>query len=201
MQEYRDGILLFDLMDQKVWGKAVQDSVGLKQYYELTKENYQWSERVDATVFTCLNQEVAKRVRKLISSRSNVRLLSSRELSLLSLGKGEYRLSVEDVQTVLNNENPLNLQIESAKFSKGDNQHLDANFWEVGLTKNEVNEGVVTFAHIYEVLPSSIKTLEEAKGQVITNYQDYLEASWIKELEVRYPVTINQEVLNSIISE
>ena len=142
MQEYRDGILLFDLMDQKVWGKAVKDSIGLKQYYELTKENYQWSERVDATVFTCLNEEVAKRVRKLLSSRSNVRLLSYKELSLLSLGKGEYRLSVEDLQTVLNNENPLSLQIESSKFSKGDNEHLDANFWEVGLTKNEISQGL-----------------------------------------------------------
>lgn len=201
MQEYRDGILLFDLMEQKVWGKAVKDSIGLKQYYELTKENYQWSERVDATVFTCLNEEVAKRVRKLLSSRSNVRLLSFKELSLLSLGKGEYRLSVEDLQTVLNNENPLSLQIESSKFSKGDNEHLDANFWEVGLTKNEISQGVVTFADIYKLLDPSVKTLEEAKGQVISNYQDYLEASWIKELEVRYPVTINQEILNSIISE
>ena len=201
MQEYRDGILLFDLMDQKVWGKAVKDSIGLKQYYELTKENYQWSERVDATVFTCLNEEVAKRVRKLLSSRSNVRLLSFKELSLLSLGKGEYRLSVEDLQIVLNNENPLSLQIESSKFSKGDNEHLDANFWEVGLTKNEISQGVVTFADIYKLLDPSVKTLEEAKGQVISNYQDYLEASWIKELEVRYPVTINQEILNSIISE
>tara|TARA_B100000900_G_scaffold408422_1_gene422661 strand:+ start:2529 stop:4580 length:2052 start_codon:yes stop_codon:yes gene_type:complete len=201
IQEYRDGILLFDLMDQKVWGKAVKDSIGLKQYYELTKDNYQWSERVDATVFTCLNEEIAKRVRKLLSSTSNVRLLSSKELSLLSLGKGEHRLSVEDIQTVINNENPLSLQIESAKFSKGDNEHLDANSWEPGLTKNVVNEGVVTFANIYELLDPSIKTLEEAKGQVISNFQDYLEASWINELEGRYPVTINQEILNSIISK
>ena len=199
MQEYRDGILLFDLMDQKVWGKAVQDSVGLKQYYELTKDTYQWSERVDATVYTCLNSEISKRIRKLLSSTSNVRLLTSKELSLLSLGKGEYTLSAEDILTVLNNENPLNLQIESAKFSKGDNKHLDTSLWKVGLTKNEINEGVVTFADIYEVLDPSIKSLDEAKGQVISNYQDYLESFWIKELELRYPVSINQEVLNSII--
>ena len=199
MQEYRDGILLFDLMDQKVWGKAVQDSVGLKQYYELTKDTYQWSERVDATVYTCLNSEISKRIRKLLSSTSNVRLLTSKELSLLSLGKGEYTLSAEDILTVFNNQNPLNLQIESAKFSKGDNKHLDTSLWKVGLTKNEINEGVVTFADIYEVLDPSIKSLDEAKGQVISNYQDYLESFWIKELELRYPVSINQEVLNSII--
>ena len=88
--------------------------------------------------------------------------MSSKELSLLSLGKGEYRLSVEDIQTVLNHENPLSSQIESAKFSKGDNEHLDGNVWEIGLTKNEINEGVVTFADIYEILDPSIKTLQEA---------------------------------------
>ena len=201
MQEYRDGILLFDLMDQKVWGKAVKDTVGLKQYYELTKENYQWSERVDATVFTCLNEKVANRVRKLLSTSSNVRLLSSKELSLLSLGKGEYTLSAEDIKIVLNNENPLNLQIESAKFSLGDNQHLDISFWKEGLTNNQISDSVVTFAYIYKVLDPSIKTLDEAKGQVISNYQNYLEAYWIKDLQDRYPVFINQEVLNSILPQ
>ena len=201
IQEYRDGILLFDLMDQKVWGKAVKDTVGLKQYYELTKENYQWSERADATVFTCLNEKVANRVRKLLSNSSNVRLLSSKELSLLSLGKGEYTLSAEDIKIVLNIENPLNLQIESAQFSRGDNQHLDINFWKEGLTNNQISDSVVTFANIYKVLDPSIKTLDEAKGQVISNYQNYLEAYWIKELQDRYPVFINQEVLNSIIPQ
>ena len=201
MQEYRDGILLFDLMDQKVWGKAVKDTVGLKQYYELTKENYQWSERVDATVFTCLNEKVANRVRKLLSTSSNVRLLSSKELSLLSLGKGEYTLSAEDIKIVLNIDNPLNLQIESAKFSRGDNQHLDTSFWKEGLTNNQISDSVVTFAYIYKVLDPSIKTLDEAKGQVISNYQNYLEAYWIKDLQDRYPVFINQEVLNSILPQ
>lgn len=201
MQEYRDGILLFDLMDQKVWGKAVKDTAGLKQYYELTKENYQWSDRVDATVFTCLNEKVANRVRKLLSTSSNVRLLSSKELSLLSLGKGEYTLSAEDIKIVLNIDNPLNLQIESAKFSRGDNQHLDTSIWKEGLTNNQISDSVVTFANIYKILDPSVKTLDEAKGQVISNYQNYLEAYWIKELQDRYPVFINQDVLNSIIPQ
>lgn len=201
MQEYRDGILLFDLMDQKVWGKAVKDTVGLKQYYNLTKENYRWGERLDATVFTCLNMSVSKRVRKLLSTKSNVRLLNNKELSLLSLGKGEYTLSMEDINTVINNDNPLNIQVESDKFVRGINAHLDESAWEVGLTEDEINDGVVTFALIHDVLDSSVKTLDEAKGQVISNYQDYLESSWIKELTERYPVSIKREVLNSIIQE
>ena len=199
MKEYRDGILLFNLMDQKVWGKAVEDTMGLKQYFLLTKENYQWDNRLDASVFTCLNKKVAERVRRLISTNDNVRLLSNSELSLITFGKGENRLSIDDIITIVNNQNPLNLQVESAKFSKGDHAHLDNAIWKKGLTDNELNEEIVTFAFIYDVLAPMPKSLKEAKGQVTSNYQDYLEAAWIKELEERYPVTINYDLLNSII--
>ena len=199
MKEYRDGILLFNLMDQKVWGKAVEDTMGLKQYFQLTKENYQWDNRLDASVFTCLNKKVAERVRRLISTNDNVRLLSNSELSLITFGKGENRLSIDDIITIVNNQNPLNLQVESAKFSKGDHAHLDNAIWKKGLTDNELNEEIVTFAFIYDVLAPMPKSLKEAKGQVTSNYQDYLEAAWIKELEERYPVTINYDLLNSII--
>lgn len=199
MKEYRDGILLFNLMDQKVWGKAVEDTMGLKQYFHLTKENYQWDTRLDASVFTCLNKEVAERVRKLISTDDNVRLLSNSELAFITFGKGENRLSIDDIITIVNNQNPLNLQVESAKFSKGDHAHLDNAIWKKGLTDNELNEEIVTFAFIYDVLAPMPKSLKEAKGQVTSNYQDYLEAAWIKELEERYPVSINYDLLNSII--
>ena len=199
MKEYRDGILLFNLMDQKVWGKAVEDTMGLKQYFQLTKENYQWDSRLDASIFTCLNKEVAEKVRRLISTKDNVRLLSNSELSLITFGKGENRLSIDDILTIVNNQNPLNLQVESAKFSKGDHPHLNNAIWKKGLTDNELNEEIITFAFIHDVLVPMPKTFKEAKGQVTSNYQDYLEAAWIKELEERYPVTINYDLLNSII--
>ena len=180
MKEYRDGILLFNLMDQKVWGKAVEDTMGLKQYFQLTKENYQWDNRLDASVFTCLNKEVAERVRRLISTDDNVRLLSNSELSLITFGKGEKRLSIDDVITIVNNQNPLNLQVESAKFSKGDHAHLDHAIWKKGLTDNELNEEIVTFAFIHDVLAPMPKSFKESKGQVTSNYQDYLKQLGLK---------------------
>ena len=57
MKEYHDGIMLFDLMDQKVWSKAIDDTLGLLNYYNLTKENYQWEERAFTTVYTS-NDEI-----------------------------------------------------------------------------------------------------------------------------------------------
>ena len=106
---------------------------------------------------------------------------------------------IKDIITIINNQNPLNLQVESAKFSKGDHAHLDNAIWKKGLTDNELNEEIVTFAFIHDILAPMPKSFKEAKGQVTSNYQDYLEAAWIKELEERYPVTINYDLLNSII--
>jgi peptidyl-prolyl cis-trans isomerase SurA len=38
------------------------------------------------------------------------------------------------------------------------------------------------------------ETWSDEKGKVTTDYQDYLEAEWIKKLRATYKVEINQEV-------
>src|ERR1043165_8898857 len=53
-REYRDGILLFDLTDQKVWSRAVKDTAGLRAFYEKNKNNYMWEERAEVTIYKCL---------------------------------------------------------------------------------------------------------------------------------------------------
>src|SRR5690606_11129760 len=67
-REYRDGILLFDLTDQKVWSKAVKDTAGLREFYEKNKEKYMWGERADVTIYKCIDDKVAKDVRKMLKS-------------------------------------------------------------------------------------------------------------------------------------
>ena len=201
MQEYRDGILLFDLMDQKVWSKAVKDTVGLKNYFDLTKDKYKWDERIEASIFTCIDISIAERVKKLLSENS-ISSLSNEELSLLDLGKGEYRLNEDDVEKIINNSNPLNLKVENGKFIKGENSHIDKNNISKGFTDFEFKENkIVVFALIHNILKPTYKDFNEAKGQLIANYQDYLEAVWINELEKKYPVKINDKLLSDIFIE
>src|SRR5690606_37886639 len=70
-REYRDGILLFDLTDQKVWSKAVKDTAGLRAYYEANKNNYLWGERAEVTVYKCLDSKIAKECRKMLSAKKS----------------------------------------------------------------------------------------------------------------------------------
>jgi peptidyl-prolyl cis-trans isomerase SurA len=199
MKEYHDGIMLFDLMDKKVWSKAISDSVGLKKYYELTKENYVWDETVSTSTFTCLNQDVENRLRSLINGRNSLKNLSKQEVDLLNLGKGEQvYLTDNDIVRILNLSNANNVSLENKDYKKGESEVVDQK-WSLGLTKGDDQlDGSIKLIHINEIKSGKIKTFEEARGSVISDYQDYLESSWKKELEEKYPAIIYKDVLYSL---
>ncbi len=176
MQEYRDGILLFELTDKKVWSRAVKDTAGLKEFYEKNKNNYKWNDRLEATIYTTANADVAKEVRKQMKKITE-------EDSLLS---------------VINKTSKLNLQIKTAKFLKGDNEIIDSIPWVVGVTKDLKKNDQVVFVDVKKVLPPQVKTLDEAKGLVTADYQSYLEKEWIESLRKKYPVTVHQEVVDTV---
>lgn len=176
MQEYRDGILLFDLTDKMVWSKAVKDSVGLQGYYDKHKTNYMWGDRIDAVVYTCANADIAAKVRK-----------------MLKKGKSDNDISGE-----INKESTLNLNIKSGKFSKGDNEMADAVAWTPGISNDINKNNQVTFVRVKEKIAPAPKSLDEARGLVTADYQSYLEKTWIDELRSKYTVDVDQGTLSTV---
>ena len=176
MKEYRDGILLFELTDQKVWSKAVKDSAGLQAFYEKNKQQYMWQKRLDATVYTCKNEEIATKVRERMSNK----------------------IIQNDILDEINRDSQLNLKIESTVYSKGDNKIVDAIEWKSGLSENIHTENTVVFVDIKEVIQPQPKTLSEAKGQITSDYQNFLEKEWIESLKAKYKVEINKDVLSTV---
>jgi peptidyl-prolyl cis-trans isomerase SurA len=176
MKEYREGILLFELTDQKVWSKAVKDSAGLAQYYDLHKEQFMWPERADVVIFTCANSKIAADARKM--------LLEGKDRSTVA---GE-----------LNQASQLNLQIEQGLFSREDKPFLKDIEWKKGYSKEISSDGQIVFTEIKEILAPRPKKLEEAKGLITSEYQNFLEKLWIEELRSKYKFEINKDVLHSI---
>lgn len=176
MQEYRDGILLFDLTDKMVWSKAVKDSTGLADYYSKNKNNYMWGDRCEATVYTCANADVSGKLRKLMKK-----------------GKSEKEISDE-----LNKESSLNLSTKYGKFSKGDNDIVDTVKWEKGISADVAKNNQIYMVDIKNILGPEPKSLDEAKGLITADYQSYLEKSWIAELRKKYPVSVDENVLSSL---
>tara|TARA_B110000459_G_C16621273_1_gene501845 strand:- start:2360 stop:4312 length:1953 start_codon:yes stop_codon:yes gene_type:complete len=180
MQEYRDGILLFDLTDEKVWSKAVKDSAGLYAFYEKNKANYMWGERVEATLYTCNDSEIAKRLEKILKKKAK---------------KG---YSNEDILKLINVDSQLSLKIDEGKYAKKDNEFVDASNWIKGETSNVTKDKVVVIVAVKEVLKAEPKALDEIKGLITSDYQNYLETQWVKELKSKYKVEVNNEVLKLV---
>lgn len=176
MKEYRDGILLFELTDKKVWRRAVEDTTGLNAFYEEHKNEFMWDERLDVTIYKCADAKVAKRVKYLIKKGKN---------------NGE-------IYKEINAESKLNLKIESGKYEKGENNIADQFEWKEGTSDNKEIDGQVVFVVVNGVLQPMPKTLKEAKGLVTAKYQDYLEEAWIEELRKKYNVEVNFDVLYMI---
>ncbi len=178
LHEYRDGILLFDLTDQKVWSKAVKDTTGLKEFYQKNKNNYMWEERADVTTYKCLDAKVAAEVRK-----------------MLAKGKSE-----KEITETINKTSQLNVSVENVMYLKGENANLNDN-WKEGIVAKDIKEGKdnkVLVIKVNKVLPRTPKQLNEAKGLVTADFQVNLEKEWIAYLKNKYPIKIDEAVLSTI---
>jgi peptidyl-prolyl cis-trans isomerase SurA len=178
LKEYRDGILLFDLTDQKVWSKAVKDTAGLREYYEKNKNNFLWDERADVTMYNCANEKVAKEVR-----------------GLLKKGKSE-----KEIVETINKTSQLNVAAESITYLKGENKNVDAN-WKQGIVPTDIKDGKdnkITVLVVNKVMPKTPKTIAEAKGMITADYQNYLEKEWLAYLKNKYTVKVNEDVLKTV---
>jgi peptidyl-prolyl cis-trans isomerase SurA len=176
LSEYRDGILLFDLTDQKVWSKAVKDTTGLKTYYQKNKKNYMWDTRLNASIYTVKNPVMTEKVKAMILSGS----------------------ADADILKTMNNDSLKVITIESGKFSRNENKIIDSIPWTPGLSGNLQIDGATVFVYVRKKLKPEPKELNEARGLITADYQNYLEKEWIASLRAKYPVVINKEVLEKI---
>jgi peptidyl-prolyl cis-trans isomerase SurA len=178
VQEYHDGILLFDLTDKNVWSKAVKDTAGLAGFYAANPGKYMWDERFHATIVTILKPTVV--------NIDEVR-------SMFSKGK-----TPEEVVNAFNTDTTLNLLVETAKFSAGDSPVIDKVKWKAGLSPNVDSPSGPSFVYGYEVVGPEPKLLQEARGLVTADYQAYLEEQWIRELRAKYTVVVYEDVFSTL---
>lgn len=176
IQEYNDGILLFNLSEKKVWNKGVTDTVGIREYYEANKNRFMWDERVDATIYECQSEEVCKKVNKWVKKKKADTTIS--------------RMAHEI--------HPLSLVIKKDKYEKDEHPVLSLVKWKKGRRKAEL-DGKHYLVHIRKVLPAQPKTLSEIRGPITSEYQTMLEQEWIEELKKKYPVEINNIVLDDFL--
>jgi peptidyl-prolyl cis-trans isomerase SurA len=181
MQEYRDGILLFEITDENVWSKALKDSAGMAGFYENNKLNYMWGDRLEAVIYKAKDLKIAKESRKLVDKK---------------IKKGT---SIEEITKKVNASSQLNLQVEEGVFSKGDNETIDKITWIEGVSPDIINpDGSVTFVEVKKKMAPMPKSISEARGLITADYQTFLEKEWIEQLKKKYTVNVNRAVFDTI---
>lgn len=178
VQEYRDGILLFEISNQKVWERSSSDIEGLETFFAKNKNKYAWSDpHYKGYVVLAKDKKMQKKMRKEIKKMEP----DSAAQYLVD----NYK--VGDVTYV---------RLERGLWIKGDNQYVDEAIFNTG--KATLPEGYSSFFVIGKLLPDMPESYTDVRGQVITDYQDYLEQEWLKELNSKYPVSVNKEVLKTV---
>ncbi len=177
VDEYRDGILLFELTDEKVWSAAIKDTTGLKNFHNNHINEYMWGDRGDATLITSLSVEAVEKAHAMAKEGKNG----------------------NEIKEAFASDSLLTIYVVDKKYERATNDIIEKISWEKGVSKIEEDKnGLSGFAIIHQLIGPEPKSLSEARGLISADYQNYLEKEWIEQLRKKYPVTIHQVVLHEI---
>jgi len=179
LTEYRDGTLFFDLMGKKVWERATKDTTGLDAFYTRNEAKYQWQPGFEGTVYQATDRAFLEQFEKDVNSGA----------------------SLQDALGKINiPENPNRITDQSGRFEFKAFSLPASAYSEGKPTKVFTNtDGTATVVYVSKLhTQPENKTLNEARGFVVADYQDYLEKNWNDELKTKYPVKINDKTLKSI---
>jgi peptidyl-prolyl cis-trans isomerase SurA len=177
MKELKDGNLFFDIMMREVWSNAQSDTVGQKTFYEQNKNKYKWNYSADAVIFYCGDAATAKSFR-----------------DILVKDQSKWKQVLESFSDRITSDSS---RFEITKIPGAQKTTAKAGTI-TNIVKNK-DDNSSSFALIFKIYPlPGQKTFADARGDVISDFQDSIDKKWIAELKKKYPVKVNEEVLRSI---
>jgi len=113
----------------------------------------------------------------------------------------EQGLELDSIMSLSNKNSSLNLGFEKGKYEAGRNAVIDQLDKKVGVSDDIKANNSTLVVDIKEIIPAQIKKLDEARGLITADYQNFLEKEWLKELRQKHSVKVDQEVLETIKAE
>ncbi len=179
MQEFKEGNMLFEIMERKVWNKAIEDSVGALALYNTNKQNYTWQKSADVIVFNSSNkEEVQKTINQLAQNKTWKEIILEAD-GLVQADSARYEL------------NQITISDPNFVIKKGAITPL--------IIGSDGTAVFVKFVNLYN--ENQPRNFEDARGLVINDYQTILEKEWIQKLKKQYPVKLNKKVFMGIASQ
>ena len=171
-QEYRDGLLLFELLQKEIWERAEKDTLGLEQFFEQRRDKYVWKKRAAFTIASCTRKEKAEIVRDYM----------------------QQDLQVDSIKSLVNEGATIHVLFSKGKLEEG-SLKLPAQYqFEQGVSEIfEEEKNNFTIIKASEIFEPQQKELMEARGEVMNDYQNYLEERWVENLRNTYKVKLNHK--------
>jgi peptidyl-prolyl cis-trans isomerase SurA len=177
MQEFKEGNMLFEIMERNVWSKAGTDSVSLKKYYEAHKENYKWTASADVLIFNCATEKLALEALNASKAGKTWAAIAEASNNQIQADSGRYEVA----------------QIP------GNNQgsRISVNTYSDVIKNTDSSASFVKYVKLYDA--NMQRSFAEARGLVINDYQNILEQQWVGELKKKYPVKLNEAVFKEML--
>ena len=176
MEEFKDGNVLFEIMERNIWGKAANDTAALLKHYNENKNKYLWAASANIILFNCKNKDIADEARAALMNGKDWKKITEEANNNIQADSGRFELT----------QIPITIDPKLAAGS---------------VTKTVVNpvDGTAGFAKLVNQYEAGLqRNFDEARGLVINDYQNILEEKWITELKKKYPVKVNESVFQSL---
>ena len=180
IQEYHDGLLLYEISNREVWDRAAKDEVGLRAWYNAHKKDYAWSEpRYKGIAYHVKDKADVKAVKNCVK-------------------RLPFDQWVEALRTTFNPDSVIRIRVEKGIFKQGDNPTIDRMVFKVANADAKVNPEYPIDAVYGKKLKKYPEDYTDVRAQVIADYQEMLEQEWVASLRRRYQVKINEDVLKTV---
>ncbi|HOS84080.1 MAG: Chaperone SurA precursor [Bacteroidetes bacterium ADurb.Bin217] len=179
MQEYHDGMIIYELMNNEVFQKANKDSAAVYQWYIAHPQDYLQTEGIRVSYFMCKDAKIAKKVVSLIQ-------------------KPQSSFTDQSIVTTINKKSMDNVLLDSAVFYRGQDSFVDSLEWKTGSYHILENNKVMRITKHIPVQPMPFET---CKNAVISDYQSYLEDVWVQSLRKKYSYSLNQSYFSLILAK
>lgn len=179
IQEYHDGLLLYEISNRTVWEKAANDEAGLEAYFNKNKKRYYWLEpRYKGMVYHVKQNSDVKAVRDCVKD----------------VPFDEW---AEVLRKTFNNDSVLRIRVEKGIFKEGDNAFIDKMVFKKDTTVKQLVDFPIdaVYGKLLKKKPESYK---DVRGLVTADYQEELEKQWVAELRKKYPVEVYYDVLKTV---
>ena len=179
IQEYHDGLLLYEISNQTVWDKAAKDELGLANYYQKNKKKYSWDE------------PRYKGIAYHVKDKADVKAVKN---SVKGLPFSQW---AEKLRSTFNNDSIIRIRVEKGIFKKEDNAVIDKMVFKKDTTVTTLKDYPIDAVY-GKLLKKGPEEYQDVRALVVADYQEELEKAWVEDLRKRYSVVVNKEVLQTV---